>query len=93
VSPRSQVTLKNSDGLFSFCRAEVLTVKTNINVLVTVGLGERGFADYRIVRDTCRMLLKLVPENDGVPSTDEPYRLVLLHYYSLTQLTWHQSNR
>lgn len=50
-------------------------LKTNIPVLVSVGLGERGCKDYKLAKDTCRALLKLVSEPQSVASNDEPFRL------------------
>jgi hypothetical protein len=56
-----------------FCfRAEVQTVSSNIPVLVSIGLGERGMRNYRLVKETCQVLLKLVgqkpPTNSPVPA-------------------------
>lgn len=49
-------------------------LKTNTQVLVSIGLGERGRKDNRLARETCRTLLKLVPETTLVASNEEPFR-------------------
>ena len=41
--------------------AEVQIVSSNVNVLVSVGLGDRGLADFRLAHLTCTALLKLAP--------------------------------
>jgi hypothetical protein len=47
------------------------TVLSNIPLLVSIGLGERGMRNYRLVKETCQVLLKLVtqksPTNSSVP--------------------------
>ncbi|PNF15628.1 hypothetical protein B7P43_G15860 [Cryptotermes secundus] len=57
-------------------RAEVQTVSSNIPVLVSIGLGERGMRNYRLVKEACQVLLKLVvqkpPVNSPVPSLRFP---------------------
>ncbi|KAK3912396.1 Condensin complex subunit 1 [Frankliniella fusca] len=53
--------------------SKVQTVQTNIDVLIKVGLGEKGQRQSVIVEDTCRALLKLVPTG-RVTSDDEPLR-------------------
>lgn len=50
-------------------------IKNNIPVLVSVGLGERGHKDYRLVKETCSALLKLVPETTLVSSDEEAFVL------------------
>lgn len=50
-------------------------LKNNIPVLISVGLGERGSKDYKLVRETCRSLLKLVPETSMVSSNEEAFVL------------------
>ena len=41
--------------------AEDQVVRSNINVLVSVGLGERGSKDFRLAHLTCVALLKMAP--------------------------------
>lgn len=51
-------------------------LKTNIPVLLSVGLGERGRKDSRLAKETCRALLKLVPDTSEISSAnDEAFRL------------------
>lgn len=55
-----------------FCfRAEAQTVLSNIPVLVSIGFGERGMRNYRLAKETCQVLLKLVaqklPPNSPIP--------------------------
>lgn len=59
--------------------AQVQVVTSNINVLVSVGLGERGSKDFRLAHLTCAALLKMVPSK--VPSDDKtaPMRLPQTH--------------
>ena len=44
---------------FSRCRAEMDIVRSNIDVLVSTGLGPRAQDDFLLARDTCVALLKL----------------------------------
>jgi hypothetical protein len=58
-----------------FCsRAEVQTVLSNIPVLVGIGLGERGMRNYRLVKETCQVLLKLVAQKPSTNSPNPPLR-------------------
>lgn len=41
--------------------AQVQVVTSNVNVLVSVGLGERGARDFRLAHLTCAVLLKMAP--------------------------------
>lgn len=50
-------------------------LKNNIPVLLSVGLGERGRNDYRLVTETCRALLKIVPEATVATSQEETFVL------------------
>ena len=42
------------------CRADVNIVRSNVEVLVSEGLGPRGQEDLLLARDTCLALLKIV---------------------------------
>lgn len=53
--------------------SKIQIVQTNIDVLVKVGLSERGQRQSLIIQDTCKALLKLVPSG-RVTSDDEPLR-------------------
>ncbi|XP_072035794.1 LOW QUALITY PROTEIN: condensin complex subunit 1-like [Amphiura filiformis] len=61
-------------------RSDVKIVKSNIDVLVSVGLGERAHKDFLLAQDTCATLLKLAGE--GKPKIlggVEPFRLPANH--------------
>ncbi|XP_021926834.1 condensin complex subunit 1 isoform X2 [Zootermopsis nevadensis] len=55
-------------------RAEVHTVSSNIPVLVGIGFGERGVRNYRLVKETCQVLLKLVARKPPTNSPTPPLR-------------------
>jgi len=49
----------NIKFLFYLVRAEVETVRSNLNTLIKEGLGPRAEKDFLLARDTCIALLKL----------------------------------
>lgn len=49
--------------------AQVQVVTSNVNVLVSVGLGDRGAQDFRLAHLTCNVLLKMAP-GKGQPAQD-----------------------
>lgn len=55
--------------LFMDFRANMGVVKSNIDVLVKEGLGERAENDFILARDTCLALLKLGPPQKGSGTT------------------------
>jgi len=56
------------------CSAEKLTISSNISVLISVGLGDRGKEDFRLAYETCSALLKLVPDRIKSDSLTPPLR-------------------
>ncbi|XP_065559402.1 condensin complex subunit 1-like [Artemia franciscana] len=54
--------------------AEKLTISSNISVLISVGLGDRGKEDFRLAYETCSALLKLVPDRIKSDSLTPPLR-------------------
>ncbi|XP_069703056.1 condensin complex subunit 1 [Periplaneta americana] len=55
-------------------KAEVQTVSSNISVLVSIGLGERGRANYRLVKETCQVLLRLAVRKPSTNSKEPALR-------------------
>ncbi|GFR65797.1 condensin complex subunit 1 [Elysia marginata] len=67
--------------LISMCaRAEPNIVKSNLEVLVQEGLGQRAEKDYLLAQGTCQTLLKITatPREKGKPAP-EPFRLPAEH--------------
>eukprot|EP00057_Strongylocentrotus_purpuratus_P001456 XP_001199144.2 PREDICTED: condensin complex subunit 1 [Strongylocentrotus purpuratus] len=61
-------------------RADPGIIHSNVEVLVSEGLGERGTKDFLLAKDTCLALLKLVgSEKPKVLSGKEQYRLTSTH--------------
>ena len=54
--------------------AEVQVVSSNVNVLVSVGLGDRGLNDFRLAHLTCTALVKLAPDRASFDSQVVPLR-------------------
>ncbi|XP_046630867.1 condensin complex subunit 1-like isoform X2 [Daphnia pulicaria] len=54
--------------------AEVQVVTSNVNVLVSVGLGERGSKDFRLAHLTCAALLKMAPTKAATDCKEQPMR-------------------
>lgn len=59
--------------------AQVRVVTSNVNVLVSVGLGERGAKDFRLAHLTCAALLKMAPTKTATDSQTLPMRLPPTH--------------
>lgn len=59
--------------------AEVQVVTSNVNVLVSVGLGERGTKDFRLAHLTCAALMKMAPTKASTDCKDEPIRFPPTH--------------
>ena len=59
--------------------AQVKVVSSNVNVLVSVGLGERGAKDFRLAHLTCAALLKMAPSKASPGSQAAPKRLPPAH--------------
>ncbi|XP_032230454.1 condensin complex subunit 1 [Nematostella vectensis] len=68
--------------------AEVDIVRSNIDVLVSTGLGPRAKDDFLLARDTCVTLLKLVKTSRKRGNDDEPFRFPATHdiFERLTEL-------
>jgi hypothetical protein len=64
-------------------RAEVQTVLSNIPVLVSIGFGERGMRSYRLVKETCQVLLKLAAQKPPTNSSVPPLRSVMMTFPQL----------
>lgn len=60
------LSIINYCDLFYIFRGKHEIVKSNIEVLVNIGLGERAKDDALLVRDTCTILLKLAKTEDKV---------------------------
>ena len=54
---------------------QVQIVSSNVNVLVSVGLGERGAKDYRLAHLTCAALLKMAPSKMHPPTDPQAVAL------------------
>lgn len=60
--------------------AQVQVVTSNVNVLVSVGLGERGAKDFRLAHLTCAALLKIAPtKSAGESQQAAPMRFPPTH--------------
>ncbi|XP_057379225.1 condensin complex subunit 1-like [Daphnia carinata] len=59
--------------------AQVQVVTSNVNVLVSVGLGERGAKDFRLAHLTCAALIKMAPTKASTDCKDEPMRFPPTH--------------
>ena len=59
--------------------AQVKVVSSNVNVLVSVGLGERGAKDFRLAHLTCAALLKMAPSKASPGSQAAPKRFPPAH--------------
>ena len=63
--------------------ADVQVVTSNVNVLISVGLGERGSNDFRLAHLTCAALLKMAPTKVSSESQALPMRFPPTH-------KWHE---
>lgn len=59
--------------------AQVQVVASNVNVLVSVGLGERGAKDFRLAHLTCAALIKMAPTKASSDSQAVPMRFPPTH--------------
>ena len=59
--------------------AQVKVVSSNVNVLVSVGLGERGAKDFRLAHLTCVALPKMAPSKASPGSQAAPKRFPPAH--------------
>lgn len=59
--------------------AQVQVVTSNVNVLVSVGLGERGAKDFRLAHLTCAALIKMAPTKAPSDNQALPMRFPPIH--------------
>lgn len=68
--------------------ADVQVVTSNVNVLISVGLGERGGNDFRLAHLTCAALLKMAPTKVSSESQEIPMRFPPTHkWYEIFERT------
>jgi hypothetical protein len=60
------------------------TVLSNVPVLVSIGLGQRGMRNYRLVKETCKVLLKLVTQKPPTNSSIPALRSVMMTFSQLS---------
>ena len=68
--------------------ADVQVVTSNVNVLISVGLGERGANDFRLAHLTCAALIKMAPTKVSSESQEIPMRFSPTHkWYEIFERT------
>lgn len=63
----------------AYVPTQVQVVSSNVNVLVSVGLGERGLNDFRLAHLACTALLKLAPQRSSTDDRVPPMRFPPTH--------------